>query len=255
MRAQEFLPNPKIAGHVDRILVIENDGLLSPFVLPLYANGVPTLLFTSVKGKTGNCCHYLTLFGQTVSPESLTLDADFTLIAYFFKPHSLFSLFDIPAFELTDKPVDLSLISYKTATALQEKLLNCESVEKMISVLDDYLFGLAKTAKEISGSIKYASEKIAVCYTRETLVNIQKELNISERTFQRIFEKNIGVSPNRYRRISQFNSAFTDLNLGKYNNLSDVAYQHGYADQSHYIRAFREFTTITPSEYLVYGTS
>ena len=256
MRAQNIIPNPKIADHVDRILVIENVVLLTPFVLPLYANGVPTLLFKSVKGKMGNhSCNYLTLFGQTISAESLTLNEDFTLIAYFFKPHSLISLFDIPAFELTDKPIDLCLISVKTATELQEKLLNCESVENMISTLDDYIFDLAKTAKEISGAAKYASGKIAIHYTKETLVNIQKELNISERTFQRMFEQNIGISPNIYRRISQFNSAFTDLNLGKYSNLSDLAYNHGYADQSHYIRAFKEFTTITPSEYLAYGTS
>lgn len=254
MRAKNIIPNPKIADHVDRILVIENNVQVTPFVLPLYANGVPTLLFKSVKGKIGNYhCNYLTLFGQTISAESLTLNEDFTLIAYFFKPHSLISLFDISAFELTDKPVDLSLFTFKTATSLQEKLLNCESVDNMISTLDDYLFELSKTAKEISGSVKYASEKIAICYNKETLVNIQKELNISERTFQRMFEKNIGVSPNIYRRISQFNSAFTDLNLRRYGNLSDLAYNHGYADQSHYIRAFKEFTAITPTEYLAYG--
>jgi AraC-like DNA-binding protein len=84
-------------------------------------------------------------------------------------------------------------------------------------------------------------------------LNIQRELNIYERTLQRMFEKHIGISPNIYRRICQFNSAFTDLNLGNYNNLSDIANNHGYADQSHYIRAFKEFTNITPGEYLNLG--
>jgi len=31
--------------------------------------------------------------------------------------------------------------------------------------------------------------------------------------------------------------------------LSDVAYENGYADQSHFIRSFREFTGYTPSQY------
>lgn len=100
-----------------------------------------------------------------------------------------------------------------------------------------------------------SSEKIAKHYSKEALIDVQRELNISERTFQRMFEKNIGLSPNTYRRICQFKSAFTDLNLGNYNNLSDIAFNHGYADQSHYIRAFKEFTQINPSEYLNYGTS
>jgi len=256
MRVQNIKPNHKIADCVDRILVIENDVFIQPFVLPLYTNGVPTLLFKSVKGKLGNNdTNYLTLFGQTISPESLTLKEDFTLIAYFLKPHSLVSLFGIPAFELTDKPIDLNLLSPKKTIVLQDKQLNCKNIEEMISTLDNYIIGLAEASKSVLDSIKYASEKITRYYNKESLINLQKELNISERTFQRIFEKNIGLSPNAYRRICQFNSAFTDLNLGNYNNLSDIAFNHGYADQSHYIRAFKEFTMINPSEYLNYGTN
>jgi AraC-like DNA-binding protein len=256
MKVQNIIPNHKIADYVDRILVIENEVLLTPFVLPLYANGVPTLLFKSTKGKLGNCdSSYLTLFGQTIFPDYLTLNKDFTLIAYFLKPHSLISLFEIPAFELTDKPIDLNLLSPQKTISLQDKLLNCKNIEEMISSLDNYIFGLAGASKSISDTIKYASEKIAKHYSKEALIDVQRELNISERTFQRMFEKNIGLSPNTYRRICQFNSAFTDLNIGNYNNLSDIAFNHGYADQSHYIRAFKEFTQINPSEYLNYGTS
>ncbi|MCH5598377.1 helix-turn-helix transcriptional regulator [Niabella ginsengisoli] len=255
MRVHNIIPNDKIADYVDRILVIENDIFLTPFALPLYANGAPTLLFRSVKGNLENSdSTYLTLFGQTVSPGSLTLNEDFTLIAYFLKPHSLISLFGIPAFELTDRPIDLNLLSPQKTISLQESLLNCENIEDRIALLDNYIYGLVKEAKEISAPIKYASEKIASHYSKESLVNVQKELKISERTFERMFEKNIGISPNAYRRIRQFHSAFSDLNLGKYNNLSDIAFNHGYADQSHYIRTFKKFTKISPSEYLNYST-
>ena len=254
MKVQNITPNEKIAQYVDRILVIESNVFHNPFILPLYANGVPTLLFKSVKGKLGNSnSNYLTLFGQTILPEQLTISEDFTLIAYFFKSHVLGPLFGISANELTDKPIDLSLLSPQKIVTLQERLLHCESIENMILLLDNYVYSLVKSAKEILSTIKYASEKIAKYYSKESLLNIQRELNISERTFQRMFEKNIGISPNIYRRICQFNAAFVDLNFRNYNNLSDIAYNHGYADQSHYIRAFREFTNINPREYLNYG--
>jgi hypothetical protein len=143
MRAQNILPNKKIAQYVDRILLIENGALQNPYILPLYANGVPTLLFISVKGKLGNNnSNYLTLFGQTILPEHLTLKEDFTLIAYFFKPHSLISLFGIAAYELTDKPIDLNLLSPQKTVTLQERLLNCESIENMILLLDNYVYNL-----------------------------------------------------------------------------------------------------------------
>ena len=31
---------------------------------------------------------------------------------------------------------------------------------------------------------------------------------------------------------------------------SEIAYRHGYADQSHFNREFREFSGLTPSQYL-----
>jgi AraC-like DNA-binding protein len=65
-----------------------------------------------------------------------------------------------------------------------------------------------------------------------------------------MFEKNIGVSPNEFRKIHQFNRAFRQLNNRQFQNLSDIAYENGYADQSHYIRTFKAFTNITPKEYL-----
>jgi AraC-like DNA-binding protein len=255
MKVVNPIPSDKISDHIDRILVIECDQIVADFVLPLYANGVPTLLFTSQKGSINNKpSSHLTLFGQTVLPETLTLKKGFTLIAYFFKPYSLLSLFSVMARELTDQPTDLGLIDSEKSRQLQERLLNADSVETKLDLLDHYISNLITRSKSDCPVLKYATLKIAADPSKESLSLMQKDLKISERTFQRMFEKNIGVAPNQYRRISQFNSAFTQLNKKTYSKLSDLAFQNGYADQSHFIRSFKEFTGITPKEYLNYGS-
>ncbi|MEP7144662.1 MAG: helix-turn-helix domain-containing protein [Ferruginibacter sp.] len=255
MKVKNLLPNDKIAGYVERVLVIENNQITTPFILPLYANGVPTILFKSAKGKPGNeHSNHLTLFGQTVVPESLSLADDFTLIAYFFKPYTLISLFGVPAHELTDKPIDLNLLFPQKTVLLQERLLNADNVEDMIILLDNFIFWLINKSKTECPLIKYAATQIANDPSKQSLVIVQKELHITERSFQRMFERNIGVAPNLYRRICQFNSAFTQLNNRNHHKLSDIAFQHGYADQSHYIRSFKEFTNITPAAYLRFGS-
>jgi AraC-like DNA-binding protein len=255
LKVINIIPKDRIAEYVDRVLVIEHNSITTPFILPLYANGVPTILFKSVKGKLGNDnSNHLTLFGQTVLPESLTLNDEFTLIAYFFKPYTLLSLFGVSAQELTDKPIDLNLLLPKTSTELQESLLNAATLKEMICLLDNFIISLINRSKTECPLIKYATTKIANDPSKESLVLVQKELHITERTFQRLFEKNIGVAPNLYRRICQFNNAFTQLNNRRQQKLSDIAYQNGYADQSHYIRSFKEFTNITPKEYLQFGS-
>jgi len=254
MESRNLIPGARIASYIDRILIIECNHLTTDFNLPLYANGVPTLLFTSERGTMEKSVgDYLTLFGQTVMPKTLSLTKGFVLIAYFFKPYSLLSLFNVAAQELTDRPVDLKLLGLNGVAELQEKLLNADSIETMIILLDDFVSRLIANSRPDCAIIKYATTKIAANPSKEILVSLQKEMRITERTFQRNFEAKVGVAPNQFRRIHQFNSAFYQLLRKEYHKLSDIAFENGYTDQSHYIRAFKEFTGITPKEFLSYG--
>jgi len=244
-------PTDKVSEYVQDILVIENYHVTIPFCLPLFANGTPTLLFHTAQGQFKKNSGYLTLFGQTILPDKLQIKDNFTLIAYFLKPYSLISLFGISAQELTDKPVDFNLLSKRTD--LQEQLLNSDTVNEMILLLDNFIFSLMpKNSKDIP-LIEYTTQKISDSPTKNILSEIMKDICITERTLQRMFEKNVGVSPNQFRKIHQFNKAFRQLNNRQFQNLSDIAYDNAYADQSHYIRAFKEFTNITPTEYLHLG--
>ncbi len=255
MKVKNLQPNNKIAEYVERILVIDNYKISTPFSLPLFANGLPTLLFKSTKGIIKNSfTTHLTLFGQTILPETITFTENFTLIAYFFKPYSLLTIFGVTAQELTDKPIDLNLLEPQKTIELQEQLLNANTTDEMMNLLDNYIYNLIVLSKNDSPIIKYASNKIAQYPSKEILNFVQKELNITERTFQRMFEKNIGIAPNLYRRVCQFNSAFQQLNNRNFHQLTDIAFENGYADQSHYIRSFKEFTNITPKDYLNFGS-
>ena len=49
----------------------------------------------------------------------------------------------------------------------------------MILLLDNYILELIKSTKNISDTIKYASDKLITHYFKESLIEIQKELNIT----------------------------------------------------------------------------
>lgn len=254
MKIKNPIPNEKISNYVQNILVIENFQVNNPFVLPLYANGTPTLLFQTAKGKIKGNFNNLTLFGQTVFPETLTLNESFTLIAYFFKPFSLFTLYGLSAQELTDNPIDLNLLEPPKKMNLQEQLLNADSTGDMINLIDNYIFSLISKVKTETQLIKFATRKLMKNPCEKNLQKIHKELYLTERTFQRIFKKYIGISPDKFRRISQFAAAFQQLQHKQFESLSDIAFDNGYADQSHFNRSFKEFTKTTPKDYLRFET-
>ena len=45
----------------------------------------------------------------------------------------------------------------------------------------------------------------------EILSELLEKFKLNERTFQRIFKKYVGVTPNQYRRICQFHISFAQL--------------------------------------------
>lgn len=249
-------PHKSIEKYVKHILVLDDFPVSGSFALPLYANGMPNLLFKTEKGLIGNkSAGNLTLIGQTISPENWAVEESFTLIAYFFKPYALGALFGIAAGELTDQPIDLTSWNPAKVSDLQEQLLNAGTTGKRLKLLDKFILKLIKNHKKDCKVIKYLTDHIRHCPKPDALPTVRDELEMSTRTFQRRFKKQVGVTPNQYRRICQFHSAFRQLRSRQFQKLSDIAYRHGYADQSHYIRAFREFTNITPKEYLQFGVA
>jgi AraC-like DNA-binding protein len=124
-------------------------------------------------------------------------------------------------------------------------------LENRLQLLNDYVFKLSEAAyANPNKGISFGTRIIRKNKGLISLKSIQDELKITERTFQRLFEFHVGVSPRMFSRICRFHDAFQQLNQQQFGNLSDIAYDNGYTDQSHFIRTFREFTSYTPKEYL-----
>ncbi len=247
-------PDPALSAYVRSVLILEGFGQSDKVKLPIVTNGMQSLFCKTEKGSEGSeSVIHLSMFGRSIPSEYLEVYENTTIIAYFFFPFTLASIFDIPARTILAGPVDLHEWNTHKTNALKTQLSYATLTSTKVDALNNLLIHLLTLNKKGCEIVLNATDHIMSDHGTGALSDVLKKLNINERTFQRIFKKYVGITPNQYRRICQFDVSFSQLRANKFNSLSDVAYDSGFADQSHFIRSFKEFTATTPQQYLLSG--
>ena len=247
-------PHKLITDYVRTVLILEGFSESDTADLPIFTNGMSALFCKTEKDYSSNeKIIQLALFGKSVPEDDWIIKTNETIIAYFFKPFALASIFNLNAAKLLASPIDLDIWHAHKTNALKTQLIYATSTLRKIEVLDNLLIQQLQQHKRECEIIKYATDQIMLDPGTEILSGMLTKLDLNERTFQRIFKKYVGVTPNQYRRICQFQLSFYQLRSRDFNKLTDIAYDSGFADQSHFIRSFKEFTQITPNDYLKSG--
>jgi AraC-like DNA-binding protein len=248
MKCRYQKANAEITDYVQTVLVMEDLSNSGKPDLPLVTKGMPALLYHEKNDK-----HQITLFGRSVPDSIWTAAKNTTLIAFFFKPFVPGVIFKLSTKELKDKPIALDLWNAQKAMALKVQLLHSKSTGEIIEILNNFIYAQLRANQRDCEIIRHATDKLMQNSNAKTLTELPDELNLTERTFQRIFKKYTGITANEYRRICQFYFAFSQMKGGHFDRQTDIAYSNGYFDQSHFIRSFKEFTDTTPGAYLQNG--
>ena len=82
----------------------------------------------------------------------------------------------------------------------------------------------------------------------DNIENVASRYGITSRYLQKVFVQNTGLTPKLYGKINRFQNSL-QLVAKRNTSLTDIAYQCGYYDQSHFIREFKSFTGFKPSAY------
>jgi AraC-like DNA-binding protein len=220
-------------------------------ILNPLADGCPGIIFQhSTDGHYVDLTKYrlpeMFLYGQTLNSSPLKLIGNFKSIGICFFPSALKSLFGLNASELTNSCLDAQYV----LKDLKEPLLNSRSPEDNIKILAQRIWTLIKAKDPTTDRVaQFAISRIVESKGNIQLTQVQKELQLTERTLQRKFAENIGISPKLFARICRFQNALAQFKMAGFTNLSDVAFDNGYSDQSHFIRTFKEFAGFSPLRF------
>jgi AraC-like DNA-binding protein len=150
----------------------------------------------------------------------------------------IFTDIGIPAAEYFDNRIYELLDSLKTNITDKEKveLLNKYFIEIISekNLLHDNFDTLIDTIIEKRGKI--------------TIAEMQKIFPVTNRTLQRYFNERLGISLKTFFRIIRNLNLFRSLNNNE-KKLSELIFELGYHDYSHFIKDFKLMTGMTPVKY------
>jgi len=216
-------------------------------VVRLMPDGKPGMIFQHRNGSAAfnNAFGLLPLsflYGQATAHCLNYAESPASVFGVSFEPLALQLLFGFRASELTNRIIDLREFD-KT---LEERFMELDTDAQKIGLLSGYFLEKLQHRSSNKIFIDHGLKEIRKSTGQQTVNDLHKLYAVSERKFQRTFKEFVGITPIQYSRIIRFQRAVRQLQLGKLENHAALSYELGYADQSHYIREFKEFSGLTP---------
>jgi AraC-like DNA-binding protein len=213
--------------------------------LQVMADRFPRLVIQCLNGKNAlhsahyNCIYAASLKGITSKPALFQMEPTYSHVAVSFFPHGVKALFGIDGYETVDSVIDLGhFFPYEVI----ERVINTRQTKRRISLLDNYLLKKLSLMKPVDSRVV---NFLHLC-PRTNYGLLLKNYGISERHFERKFLQSVGFIPSYYKRVVRFEKTYTRIQQADYQSLSSLAYDMGYADQSHFNREFKQFSGSTP---------
>jgi len=217
----------------------------------IFPNATSNLLLSlNDKIKIGKQSTYNSIYASCTSTVAFCPYVGMKFMTVQFSSFGLYYLSGIPAHKLHNELYDLNILFpaseiERILTRLQEiDLINQKFIELEAFVADNIMLD------SIDSRVPFAMNSLK----KEDMSSIDllsRSLHITSRGLQKIFKKHVGLSPSHYRKITRFNRSVNFLLLDSDMSLTEIAYKCGYYDQAHFIKDFRNFGGISPSEFLI----
>ena len=179
---------------------------------------------------------------------------NFLILSVVFKGNGLFAVFGIPQKNLLNEILPVEDILGNDSRLLTEQLESSKDVYEMASHLNTYLIKkfLSRKQKYYTTTIAAVSNSILRSKGDASIDKLALDSNMGLRNFERRFINEIGMPAKLYMRVTRFYNAIQDKMLEPEKSWTDITYEHGYYDQSHFIKDCREFSSRSPEELFKY---
>lgn len=195
---------------------------------------------------------FYTVGQQTVS-YTLTISQTTTgIIGATLKPSALWHWLKKPVAFLVNKAVPSQVLFGERFSSIANTIKNSRNHEQRIELLNTFYMNLVSQTDYKPGLVEVALDEI---FKNKGCVNIQQLLSrtgFKERSLQKAFKNQVGISPMQYARIIRFNNIFVEISKkNDEHDLSFLSLFYNYYDASHLNKDFKNYCGEAPSTFLI----
>lgn len=254
MKYYTIPPPPELASYVRCFWVYEGEASAAkPYIYRGYADGCTELVFhyqgvfDQVFDDGTERSFASGLHAQTRKFTRFVVDRDFGIFGCYLFPYAIPRFFSLSAADLTDSMTDLHAFLGREGSELEERVMLAGSNQRRAVILSEFLSGRLRRSGRDLPPVFSSINRIIETRGLVKIGSLAREHGLSGRTFERKFKELSGFSPKLFSRIVRFQAALKQY--GSQRSLTDIAYDCGYYDQSHFINDFKEFSGYSPKHY------
>jgi AraC-like DNA-binding protein len=167
-----------------------------------------------------------------------------------FRPGAAFPFLGTSPAELVNTHAALEDLWGNGARNLREQLLHARSPGDRFSILESALLERLRRARPGHPAVRVAARALSGGKGAR-VAQVAEAVGLSRRRLIEVFEREVGVTPKLYERLERFHRVKQRIaSLGSPPSWAAFAVECGYFDQSHMLRDFVEFSSMSPASYL-----
>jgi AraC-like DNA-binding protein len=135
------------------------------------------------------------------------------------------------------------------AAPLEEQLMRTTEPADGLRLLVAFL--RARRAARLKSAVvllRVSMESLRSGANAPRVSTLARQLGVTDRHLRRLIVGETGIAPRHFARIQRFHALLRASDLVPHRSWAELAYHHGYADQSHMIREVQDLAGVTPTQ-------
>lgn len=191
------------------------------------------------------------LLGQITKPFYIEPAGYVNTFAARFYPYGFTPFIQLPLSELANSETPLHILfGNETAAQLSNDISNANNSSDRIKIIETFLLNRLCSAETIDKLVRTTVDTMFLTRGSQPVHKLLQNHLPRRRQIERNFKKQIGISPKQLSKVIRLQTSLQMLLNQTTETFTGIACENAYYDQAHFIKDFKEFTGITPKEFL-----